>query len=257
MLARIYELDLWILFLATIALIWGAAKLGVWSGRRAHGAGRGDLDIGTVTGSALGLLALLLGFSFSLALSRHDARRLLIVEEANAIGSTANFALMLPEAAQKPILDGLREYTMVRLAFGIPFDPTKIDRDAARSVQIQGVLWQHAVAVSTAAPQSLAVNNFVKSLNEVNNVHERRLSSVLYHVPPIIMVTLVGVAMVAMGFTGLQIGLAGASRPIPTLLMSLTIALVISLIADIDRPTRGSVTVPLDALQHAYDGQPR
>lgn len=257
MLERLYELDLLVLCPAIIAMIFAAAKIGSWAGRRAYGAGRPELDIGTVTGAALGLLALLLGFSFSLALSRHDARRLLVIEEANAIGSTANFALMLPESAQRPVLDGLREYTAVRLAFAVPFDFAKLERDAARSVELQAMLWQHAVAVSTAAPQSLAVNNFVRSLSEMINVHERRYDSVLYRVPSIIMVMLVGVAMVAMGFTGLQIGLAGTSRPVPILVMSTTLALVITLIADIDRPTRGLVNVPLDPLDHVAASLPR
>jgi hypothetical protein len=112
-------------------------------------------DIGTLTGAALGLLALLLAFSFSLALSRYDARRTLVLEEANAIGSTANFALMLPEPARKPILKMLRDYTEVRIGLGVPYDPAKLQRDIALSLQLQAALWQQAVAVSAAAPQSL------------------------------------------------------------------------------------------------------
>ena len=155
MLDWVYEVDLWVLGLATIVLIAGAAKLGAWIGSRAHRRGRADTDLGTVTGAALGLLALLIGFSFSLALSRHDARRLLVIEEANVIGSTANFALMLPEAAQRPILEALRAYASVRLAFGVPFAAARLERDVARSLELQATLWQQAVAVSAAAPQSL------------------------------------------------------------------------------------------------------
>jgi len=94
-------------------------------------------DIGTLTGAALGLLALLLAFSFSLALSRYDARRTLVLEEANAIGSTANFALMLPEPARKPIHKMLRAYTEVRIGLGVPYDPAKLQRDIALSLQLQ------------------------------------------------------------------------------------------------------------------------
>ena len=55
-----------------------------------------------VVTTVCGLLALLLAFSFSLALSRYEMRRSQILEEANAIGSTANFTLMLPKPAQGP-----------------------------------------------------------------------------------------------------------------------------------------------------------
>jgi hypothetical protein len=91
-------------------------EIGAWLGH--NGRESDETDISTLTGATLGLLALLLGFSFSLALSRFDARQSLVLEEANAIGSTANFALMLPEPAQKPILYLLRTYTAVRVGLG-------------------------------------------------------------------------------------------------------------------------------------------
>jgi hypothetical protein len=258
MLDWLYEIPLWVMWLVSIALIFGSAKLGARFGRRARERGEGDSDLGTLTGAALGLLALLVGFSFSLALARHDARRLLVVEEANAIGSTANFALMLPDPAQRPILEALREYTTVRLSFGVPFGGEKLDRDIARSLELQATLWQQAVAVTKAEPpQSLAVHRFVSSLNEVNNIHERRLTGLLYRVPPILMAMLIAIAMVAMGFTGLHIGSSGAPRPIAMLLMSITVSFVITLIADLDRPTRGLINVPVQALQDALNGLPR
>ena len=112
----IYEADLLVLYPVTIVLITGAAEIGAWLGRR--GNANKETDISTLTGAALGLLALLLGFSFSLALSRFDARRNLVLEEANAIGSTANFALMLPPSAQGPILSLLHEYATIRMTLG-------------------------------------------------------------------------------------------------------------------------------------------
>lgn len=74
----------------------GSAELGACLGRRHRHPAVERSEIGTLAGAGLGLLALLLGFSFSLALSRHDARRAQVTEEANAISSTANFSLMLP-----------------------------------------------------------------------------------------------------------------------------------------------------------------
>ncbi|HME25684.1 MAG TPA: hypothetical protein VKI44_30850 [Acetobacteraceae bacterium] len=121
---RLYEFDLAVLYPATIILIAGAAELGAWIGRHIRGGATEGADISTLTGAALGLLALLLAFSFSLALSRYDTRRTLALEEANAIGSTANFALMLPEPAQGPILSLLRDYTAVRIGLGVPIRPS-------------------------------------------------------------------------------------------------------------------------------------
>ena len=125
---RLYEADLLILYSATIVLIVGSAEFGAWIGRRRRRGATAPIDISTLTGAALGLLALLLAFSFSLARSRYDTRRSLILEEANAIGSTANFALMLPQPAQASILGLLRDFAAIRTGLGIPFDPEKFER---------------------------------------------------------------------------------------------------------------------------------
>jgi hypothetical protein len=256
MLDRLYELDLLILFPVTIIVMAGSAELGAWIRRRFGASAAGATDFGTMTGAALGLLALLLAFSFSLALSRYDARRTLVLEEANAIGSTANFALMLPQPAQASILALLRDYAAVRIGLGVPFDPEKLERDVDRSLELQNSLWQQAVAVTAAAPQSLPAYRFAGSLNEINNIHESRLTALRYHVPGAVMFMLVAVAVVAMVFSGYQMGLAvGQGRP-AALVMSITVALVIMLVADLDRPARGMVLVPVQALVDAARGIP-
>ncbi len=252
----LYECDLTVLYPAIIILIAGTAELGARIGRRFGRVATGGADISTLTGAALGLLALLLAFSFSLALSRYDVRRTMVLEEANAIGSTANFALMLPEPAQKPILGLLRDYAGVRIGFGVPFDPSKLERDTARSVELQTKLWLQAMAVTAAAPRSLPAYRFVASLNEMNNIHERRLTALRYHVPGLVMLMLVGVAMVAMGFTGYHAGVTGSRRPVATLMMSLTVAVVIMLVIDLDRPNRGLIRVPVQPLIDAAQGIP-
>jgi len=102
----------------------------------------------TLTAAALGLLALLIAFSLSHALSRYETRRALIVEEANAIESTANLASMLPPHAQPAILNLLREYVAVRIGLGRPYDPAKLHHDVTKSRELLAKLWQHAAAVS-------------------------------------------------------------------------------------------------------------
>ena len=194
---RLYEADFAILYPMTIVLIAGAAEVGAWLGERSRRAADGIPETGTLAGAALGLLALLLAFSFSLALSRYDARRNWVLEEANAIGSTANFTLMLQEPAQKPILDLLRAYTAVRIGIDVSYDPAKLERDVARSLELQNQLWQQAVAVTAVAPQSLPAYRFVASLNEMNNIHERRLTALRYHIPGVVMFLLVVIEMVS------------------------------------------------------------
>jgi hypothetical protein len=251
-----YGLDLAILYPMTIVLIAGSAELGNWFGLRFRRAYTENADVSTLAAASLGLLALLIAFSFSMAESRYDLRRTMVLEEANAIRSAANFTLMLPAQAQPAILSLLREYAAVRIAIGIPFDPPKMQRDIARSLELQARLWQQAAAVMAANPQSAPAGRFVAALNELNNLHEKRLTSLRNHVPVVVTVMLVATAMVALGFTGYNAGVIGARRRVPSLIMSVTVALLIMLIVDLDRPYRGLIQVPNQALVDAAQDIP-
>ena len=115
--------------------------------------------------------------------------------------------------------------------------------------------------MTAANPQSLPAYRFVASLNEMNNIHERRITALRNHVPIAVTFMLVGTAMVAMGFTGYNAGIRGARRRLTALIMSVTIALLIMLVVDLDRPYRGLIQVPVqalvDAAQTAFHGNPR
>jgi hypothetical protein len=252
----LYDLSMLVLYPPAVILIAGSAEIGNWLGLRARHQHAAASDLGTLTGASLGLLALLLAFSFSIALSRYDVRRTMVLEEANAIGSTANFALMLPKPAQGPILELLREYAALRAGLGIPFDPQKMQRDIARSLDLQNQLWRQAIAVTADAPQSLPAYRFVASLNEMNNIHERRLTAIRYHVPIEVTMLVVAIGMVAMGFTGYHAGVAGGRRRVANLIMSVTVAVLIMLVVDLDRPYRGLIQVPNQPLLDAAEGIP-
>jgi len=248
-------IDAALLYPLVIILLVGAAELGARIGRRVSQNLERSEDMTTLTASTLGLLALLLAFSLSHALSRYEARRTLILEEANAIGSTANFAAMLPKQAQPEILSLLREYVAVRIGLRRPYDPAKLERDAARSREILAKLWQQAVTVSE--PQSLPANRFINSLDEMTKIQERRLISAQYYVPNAILLMLLGLAIVALGFTGYQSALMQSRRSAPKFITAITIAVVIVLVVDLDQPARGFIRVPTQALVDvAKDIQP-
>jgi hypothetical protein len=250
----LYQIPLGIFYPAVIILIATAGELGHVLGLRRRRSEPGGPDLGILTGAAIGLLALLLAFSFSLALSRFDARRDLVLEEANAISSTANFTMMLPESEQAPILELLREYAVVRI--NLRLDPRGLEQDINRSLAMQAQLWRQATAVTAAAPQSLLTYRFVASLNEMNNTHERRISALRYHVPVQVLFMLIGIAIVAMGFAGFNAGATGARRIFPHMIMCVTVAGLIVLVVDLDSPNQGLIQVPVQALVDALHGIP-
>src|SRR5581483_1114088 len=189
-----YEVPIPVLFVTTVVLIFASSEAAYHFAQKADETERSDA--GTLSAAALGLLALLLAFSFSIALGKYDSRREAVLDEALAIGSTANYAMALPSRERAPILALLRKYVQVRIALGVPYSPEKLQRDTTASVGLQSLLWQRATALGVAEPRSLPVAEFRESLNNLNNVHERRLTTLRVRVPVPVIVMLIATAMV-------------------------------------------------------------
>src|SRR4029453_12868791 len=106
----------WIVFGVLLILLVGLSELG-WriglAGSRKKS--DADKDSSTVRSAVLALLGLLLGFSFALAGTRHEARRELLVEEANSIITTGRRAQLLPEPHAANVAELLREYVPLRI----------------------------------------------------------------------------------------------------------------------------------------------
>src|SRR4051812_49649249 len=104
-------------------------------------------QIGGVQGAILGLLGLLLGFTFSMAVSRYEARRELVLKEANTIGTTWLRAGLLPEAHREPVKELLRRFVDVRLETQKGrYDAAKLAEGLRRGGEIERELWEHAEA---------------------------------------------------------------------------------------------------------------
>ena len=250
------SISLPVLGASLVIAIVAAAEIGMAVGR--HKSGKVvDKDAGSVATAILGLLALLIGFTYAMSLARYDARRQVVLEEANAIGSTANFALMLPQANQAQILDMLRQYSRIRLDLGVPYDQDKLQQDVLQSNALLAKLWQNAVAMTDAAPQSLPVYRYVASLNETNNIAEKRITALRNHVPVIIVIMLAGTSLIAMAFAGYSFGLSGVNRQVSTIVMSALLAFLIVVTQDLARPDRGAIEVSTQALSDALAGIPQ
>jgi len=140
-------------------------------------------QIGTVQGAVLGLLALLLGFTFSMAVARYEIRRDLVLQEANAIGTTYLRASLLPEAHAKAAEDLLRRYTDVRLSFySAGSDSTKIAAAENETAKLQRELWAQTVAAGKEAPSAITAT-FINALNETIDLDATRLHALRSRVP--------------------------------------------------------------------------
>ena len=168
-------LPIWGVFLATVAVVLlaveGGFRLGQYRRRRSEQEDRPP--VGEMVAATLALLAFMLAFTFGLAASRFDVRRGLVIDEANAIGTTYLRAGLLPEPHRSDVRSLLREYVDVRLE---AVQPGKLSRSIDRSEELHARLWAHAVAVGEKNPGSIVVGLFIASLNEVIDLHAKRLA---------------------------------------------------------------------------------
>src|SRR5262245_15814690 len=110
-------LPLWAWLGITVGLILLTVEAGFRAGRwrRQHAEREGETPVSAIVAALLGLLAFLLAFTFGMAASRFDTRRELVLDEANAIGTTYLRAALLPEPHRKETRTLLRDYVDVRL----------------------------------------------------------------------------------------------------------------------------------------------
>lgn len=239
---------LWAFFIAAIMVSIAALEAGYRYGRWRHtwAPDEKESPVGAMVASILGLLAIMLAFTFNLAASRFDARRQGVLEEANAIGTTALRAQVLPEPQRSEIQELLREYVDVRVQ---SVDFTHINSMLARSEELHAELWSRAASVGRENPQSITIGLFLQSLNEVIDLHAKRVFMGLRSRLPIsVWIALFALIVVAMFSVGYQAGLAVTRRSPVELLLALSFAVVLFLIVDLDRAHEGFLRVDQHAL---------
>lgn len=204
----------------------------------------GEANVTTLEASTLGLLALMMSFTFSMALSRYDARIDAMTVEANAIGTAALRARLLPAPQSRESLKLFRDYIQVRIdLIGVKATPDVIGAAVARSNAIQNELWRLARDAAAKDNGMVPTGLYLVALNETFDDQAKRLVAARNRVPNIVLAALYVIAIVAMGFCGYASAIDKRRWRSPVYVMSVLVAGVILLIQDIDRPREGYVSV--------------
>ncbi|MFO1372310.1 MAG: DUF4239 domain-containing protein [Candidatus Competibacteraceae bacterium] len=242
--------------LITLALFVGMLML-LETGRRignrrlrddAEGARAG---VGTIEGAVFALLGLLIAFTFSGAASRFDARRDLIVEETNDIGTAYLRLDLLPTSTQPALRDLFRRYVESRLETyrKIP-DMEAVKAEFARSVALQGEIWTQAVAAGRLEGASpLATMLLLPALNQMIDITTTRMMAAQMHPPLVIFALLFGLALASALLAGY--GMAGGKSRnwLHMIGFAAAMAVAIYVIIDIEYPRLGLIRV--DAFDQA------
>jgi hypothetical protein len=239
-----FRLSTWELWLIIAAVVLGFVAVGYAAGRVLRTQETLREPVGIVQGAFFALVGLILAFGLTLAIGRYDGRRAAVVDDANTIGTTYLRAQTLADPMRSRSLALLREYTDASLNLSHAVPTTARFADAvAREDTLQRRLWSLAGDALTRAPRDSAPRLYVESLNEMIDQQTVRVAALNNRIPNEVIALEVFGAAFAFGLLALYTALHGRGATTVVLAGGLVTVLLL-VIFDLDRPTRGLIRVP-------------
>jgi hypothetical protein len=206
-------------------------------------------QVGAIQGAILGLLGLLLAFSFAAAGTRFLERQDLITQEANAIGTALLRADLLAEPERSELRAALRDYTKLRLAVSKKVRFVMDPADAAEFARMHTRIWNAARAGVAARPT--AVLAMLNPVNDLIDLHTTRLAASRKHLPLPVLGLLVLCSALATAITGYACGVSDRRRSPLSFALALLIGAALWITIDLDYPRIGLLQLddtPLEGL---------
>ena len=157
-----------LVFALSLVVLWLSTQIGTYFHRRRRTEEAEHEDLGVVLAATLTLLGLIIGFSFSMAVTRYDQRKNYEAEEANAIGTEYVRAGLLPAADAAKVRELLKSYVDQRVLFYTSRNPRQLEQINTSTAQLQADLWS-AVQAPAAAQPTFMVALAVSGMNDVLN----------------------------------------------------------------------------------------
>ena len=248
-----HEIDSWIIASLLACLMIAGWTLGWRRGKSVAAAGK--VNPSTINDAILALFGLLLGFTFSMSLAKHDQRRLMLVNDSNCIGDFSTCVSLLKQPQQGKLLSTIKEYLKLLLK------PVTDASDKAAVVQrldtIQHLLADMQRLVGEAIPENTAmVVPLVNTYNGLTSSHASRLATLRDRLPSNIMFLLSIAGLITMVLQGQRQGETGNNLFSPSLGFILLASMVIWITLDLNEPNRGWITISKEPLERVLAGLP-
>jgi hypothetical protein len=240
-----------------VAVLLAVAMLVAWSAGWWRGkprdAGTRDAAPEKFNDAVLALLGLLLAFTFSMSLARHEQRRQLVVTDSNAIGDFYTSLSLLNEPVRGKLQKIVREYVEHRLSI-----PAGVADEAMLQQRLEEIRLMHAQmeslvkeAVDEGTPVAVPL---VNTLNGLTSAHAARLNALRDRLPPSVVLLLVLAAIIAMVLLGWQHGMSREWHPAAAIGFTTLVCLVLWVTLDLNQPQRGLIKVSQEPLEQLLKG---
>jgi len=233
-------LDLAAMFIVPLLIvlipIFIGQRYGIYSSKRSTDIK--EAPVGTVVGTAFGLLAFMLAFTFQIATNRYDARKGLLLDEVTNIRTTYLRAGLLQEPFCTDTKELLVEYVDLRVE--LSKDTSLLKTALFRSQQILDTLWRYTERLAEQDRSSEVYALYTASVNDlVDNFNQRISMTFEYRIPSVVLWILLIIAFFAMLTLGYHFGISGKGNLGVNLILAFIFAVVMLLILALDRPETG------------------
>lgn len=240
-----YESPSWVvallLFFGMITIHWVGYKFRISEVKKTNISSNDGIN--AITTSLLGLLALLLSFTFNMAASRYDNRRNIIIEESNAIRTVVTRADLYPENVKKQLKSHLNDYLNCRIKYyKAVIDSAEIDRSKKELLVIFAEIWNQITVDSQNPLNSIRSQQMIPALNDMINIADKRDAIKNATVPNAIWKILFTIILFA-SFTVGYSNIGKQKNHILALVFSLSVVFAVYLILNLDRPRRGPINL--------------
>lgn len=201
-----------------------------------------QLDIGTFSASVLGLLALLLSFTFSMAYSRYDSRRAVIVQEANEIGTAILRTDLYPDSVARLLKGEFAQYIDARIEYyDAGTDMKRINEALTEATKHSDSIWKIIVFQAQDPGNLIRSNQMIPSMNAVIDIVNTREKLRTAYIPDSILIVLILLVIICSLMIGFSIK-NKKSLAIVAILFAFIISITLFLIVDLVQSTRGLIT---------------
>jgi hypothetical protein len=227
-------------------------RIGVHRARRRAAGEHEHIGIGTITAGMLGLLAFTLSLTINVAQNRYEARRGLVLQEANSVQAAWLRSKLIGGERGPPVTAMIEEFAKVQLAY---VSTDRFDDEAgliARKTALEARIWQAMQVLSREQPTS-ATSGLALALTEMFGAARAERFAFASQVPSGMTWMLMGGSVLAIGALGYHLSASGSRHIVLTSLLLVMWAGGIVLIADLNRPRIGAIRVDPAPLRGPID----
>ena len=238
------ELSLTVIAISLLVAMLLAHELGLAAHHRFDRGSEGSTDEGFILSGVLGLLALLLGFSFSMALERHEHRRALVVAEANAISTFSHRVELLDTPMRAAIQRRLVAYGEARVRVGNL--PASDARAAARAAsdRLSSALNAETIVAARRESSPAITSLVMQALDAMSDIATERRATIDAVLPESVIGLLALYCVFAAAMLGYSVAASGGRHRVAGSSLFVLLALAFATILDLDRPRSGAIQIP-------------